>query len=276
MKTFIIWSVTFIVFTGGCGRQASTPPSSPANPAGLEEITFDLGGGVKLELVLIPAGDFLMGSPDSYEYGDMDARPQHRVRITKPFYLGKYEVTQEQWKAVMHENPSYFKGPKNPVEMVTWDECHAFLAKLTANYARGKGRFLLPTEAQWEYACRAGSSTQWCFGDDADGLKEYAWYGENSGGKTHPVGQKKPNAWGLYDMHGNVEEWCQDWYSAVFYRKSPTDDPAGPAEGQFLVCRGGNVSPPATVCQSPYRKDQNPLQPLLDLGLRVCLVPTQQ
>ena len=134
------------------------------------------------------------------------------MTITKPFYLGKYEVTQEQWEAVMGSNPSHFKGPKNPVEQVSWDDCQQFLVKLNAKSGGQGSKFVLPTEAQWEYACRAGSTGKFCFGDDEKQLGEYAWYEANSGDKTHPVGEKKPNTFGLHDMHGNVWEWCQDWY----------------------------------------------------------------
>ena len=159
------------------------------------------------------------------------------MTITKPFYLGKYEVTQEQWEAVMGSNPSNFKGPKNPVEQVSWDDCQEFLDKLNAKAGGQGGKFVLPTEAQWEYACRAGSTGKFCFGDDEKQLGEYAWYDENSDSKTHPVGEKKPNAWGLYDMHGNVWEWCQDWYGA--YGAEAVDDPSGPTTGSGRVFRGG-------------------------------------
>jgi len=123
---------------------------------------------------------------------------------------GAYVVTQDQWETVMGSNPSGFKGPKNPVEMVSWVDCQQFLSKLKSKSAAGGGEFQLPSEAQWEYACRAGSTTRYCFGDDESKLGEYAWYGNNSGGKPHPVGEKEPNGWRLYDMHGNVWEWCQD------------------------------------------------------------------
>jgi formylglycine-generating enzyme required for sulfatase activity len=209
------------------GGKATNPP---------RELTLDLGKGVKLEMVFIPAGEFLMGSPDS----DTDARdcekPQHRVRITRPFYLGKYQVTQEQWEALMGNNPSHFRGSKNSVENVSWEDCQHFLAKLNAKIGTQGGKFVLPTEAQWEYACRAGSKTKYHFGDNEDRLGDYAWYDGNStsfppthpGGETHPVGEKKPNASGLYDTCGNVGEWCQDWYHGRYYAKSPTDNPTGP------------------------------------------------
>ena len=151
-------SLAVVVVATGCRKQQITNPALP------KEMTFDLGNGVKLEMVLIPAGEFLMGSPDSDKDAVQNEKPQHRVRITKPFYLGKYQVTQEQWQAVMGNNPSYFKGPKNPVEQVSWDDCQQFLGKLNAKV--GGGKFQLPSEAQWEYACRAGSKTKYYFGDD--------------------------------------------------------------------------------------------------------------
>ena len=208
---------------------------------------MDLGGGVKLEMVLIPAGEFLMGTP-----GDSARERQHRVRITRPFYLGKFLVTQEQWETVMGSNPSYsIKGPQNPVVGVSWDDCQQFFDKLNAKSGSGRGTFQLPTEAQWEYACRAGSTTEYCFGDDEARLGEYAWYFNNSGDKTHPVGEKKPNAWGLYDMHGNVWEWCQDWYGA--YGTEAVTDPTGPATGSSRVFRGGGWNEPARFCRSANR-----------------------
>jgi formylglycine-generating enzyme required for sulfatase activity len=157
---------------------------------------------VKLHLVLIPAGEFLMGAPDSQKSFFPSEKPQHRVRITRPFYMGKYAVTQEQWEVVMGNNPSEFKGPKNPVENVDLHECEAFVKRL--NLLVGGTPFKLPTEAQWEYSCRAGSTTKFSFGNDGERLGDYAWYVKNSGRGTHPVGEKKPNAWGLYDMHGNA------------------------------------------------------------------------
>jgi formylglycine-generating enzyme required for sulfatase activity len=248
----------------------------PAPPKKEKEISFDLGNGVKLEMVLIPAGEFLMGSPDSENGRFPDEGPQHRVRITRPFYLGKYLVTQEQWQAVMGNNPSNFKGPENPVEMVSWDDCQQFLAKLNAKTSEQPGKFVLPTEAQWEYACRAGSKTRYCFGDDDSELGEYAWYHANSGGKTHPVGGKKSNAWGLYDMHGNVWEWCQDWYDEGYYAKSPTDDPAGSDGGANRVFRGGGWSDPAGDCRSAPRYRDGPGIRYGSLGFRASLVPADK
>ena len=168
------------------GTAFSEEPKQPP-----KELTVDLGKGVKLEMVLIPAGEFLMGSPDSDKDASTDEKPQHRVRITKPFYLGKYLVTQEQWEAVMGNNPSHFKGPKNPVEKVSWDDCQQFLDKLNAKSARGRASSQLPTEAQWEYACRAGSTTRYCFGDDESKLGEYAWYDAELGRQDASGGREE-------------------------------------------------------------------------------------
>jgi formylglycine-generating enzyme required for sulfatase activity len=243
----------------------------------LKELTVDLGHGVKLEMVLIPAGEFLMGSSaaDKSDFGW--EKPQHRVRITKPFYLGKYLVTQEQWESVMRTNPSSFKGPKNPVEMVSWDDCQVFLGRLNWKLGVGQGKFELPTEAQWEYACRAGSTARYCFGDDGDWwLGDYAWYDENSSMKTHPVGGKKANAWGLYDMHGNVWEWCADWYDDHYYAGSLTDDPKGPATGSKRVLRGGGWDGNAGCCRLTYRCKDTPEVRAGDLGLRLVRVPAEK
>jgi formylglycine-generating enzyme required for sulfatase activity len=255
---------------------AEEPKKADSKTEGLpKELSVDLGKGVKLEMVQIPAGEFLMGSPDSDKDSFIKREiPQHRVRITKPFYLGKYLVTQEQWEAVMGNNPSQFEGPKNPVEKVSWRDCQQFLDKLNAKSITGRGKFELPSEAQWEYACRAGSKTRYCFGDDDSKLGEYAWYKENSGKNTHPVGGKKPNAWGLYDMHGNVWEWCQDWCEDGYYKKSPVDDPSGPTAGRFHIVRGGCWSTPARKCRSATRSEYWTRSYFL--GLRVALIPADK
>ena len=254
-------------------RNAVLPDQSkkPSEPS--KELTVDLDKGVTLELVLIPAGEFLMGSSESDRDADRE-KPQHKVRITKPFYLGKYLVTQEQWKAVMGDNPSEFKGPKNPVEQVRWDDCQKFLLKLNAKTGGQGGKFVLPTEAQWEYACREGSTGKFCFGDDEKQLGEYAWYRYNSGDKTHGVGEKKPNAWGLYDMHGNVWEWCADWYGA--YGAEAADDPSGPTTGPYRVSRGGSWFDVGRFCQSAFRNYFGPGFRYNFLGLRVARVPADK
>jgi formylglycine-generating enzyme required for sulfatase activity len=215
--------------------------SLAALPAQEQNLVIELGDGVEMEFVLIPAGSFMMG----------EGKPIHKVTITKPFYIGKYEVTQEQWKALMGNSQSRFFGLKNPVERVSWYDCQDFISKL-----KSKTRGLLPrlpTEAEWEYACRAGSQSAYCFGDSEADLDQYAWYGEGTAGATHPVGAKRPNAWGLYDMHGNVSEWCFDFYDESYYERSPETDPRGPDSGEKRVRRGGDYLNESYWCRSASR-----------------------
>jgi formylglycine-generating enzyme required for sulfatase activity len=186
-------------------------------------------GGVRYELASIPAGTFQMGSKSSEAYPN--EQPLHTVQISKGFWLGKTEVTQGLWQAVLGSNPSEFKnGDNNPLEMVSWDDCQGFILKL--NQMLGGNAFRLPTEAEWEYACRAGTA-----GDRYGDIDSIAWYINNSASTHHPVGQKQSNAWGLYDMLGNVWEWCQDWFGA--YSAGYQTDPTGPAAGTYRVDRGG-------------------------------------
>jgi formylglycine-generating enzyme required for sulfatase activity len=222
----------------------------------------DLGGGVSMELVFIRPGSFAMGEGDE----------KRQVTLTKPFYMGKYEVTQEQWQAVMGSNPSQNKTARNPVENVSWDDCQQFVAKLKKLSGL---KASLPTEAQWEYACRAGSATKFCFGDDESGLAEYAWYSANytTGFTTHPVGAKKPNAWGLYDMHGNVWEWCSDWSGSL--PAGAVTDPQGPGSGSNRVFRGGNWPYDAASCRAAYRDHGDPSSGYRLIGFRSVLPPGQ-
>jgi formylglycine-generating enzyme required for sulfatase activity len=190
------------------------------------------------------------------------------VRITRPFYIGKHEVTQEVWEKVMGTNPSASKGAKNPVEMVSWNDCQDFLKKVNA-LGKERSQFRLPTEAQWEYACRAGSKTRFCSGDADAGLADCAWYDANSGRTTHPVGTKKPNAWGLYDCHGNVWEWCEDWYDEYSPGRRPKADPVGPMTGTMCALRGGSWLDDARHCRSACRNFNGPDDRYSILGFRL-------
>jgi formylglycine-generating enzyme required for sulfatase activity len=260
------FAVALILFgLGGDLKAIGQDTQSEALPVLEKTVSFDLGGEVKIELVLIQPGSFLMGD----ETGDAEEKPVHKVTIGKPFYLGKFEVTQEQWEAVMGGNPSHFKGKKNPVERISWEACQEFIKKLNEKFADSGAIFSLPTEAQWEYACRAGSSTRFCFSDEEAGLAEYGWFADNAGGKTHPVGEKKQNAWGLYDMHGNVWEWCADWYDGNYYRQSPANDPAGPTAVSSRILRGGSWGDPGPYCRSAYRYCLPPWFCVYSYGLRV-------
>ena len=212
------------------------------------------------EFVRIPAGEFRMGSKSSE--ADNDERPLTRVRISRGFYLGKYEVTQAEWEAVMGSNPSRFTecGPNCPVEKVSWDDVQEFIRRLNATV--GEERYRLPTEAEWEYAARAGT-----IGDRYGNVDAIAWYQDNSGGRTHPVGRKAPNTWGLYDMLGNVWEWTQDWYGD--YPGGSVTDPQGSASGSERVFRGGSWSYLARYCRASYRSNFSPGGRSTVLGFRL-------
>ena len=238
-----------------------------------EEITNSIG----MKLVLIPKGTFMMGSPES-EQGRNENENQHEVTISKDYYLGVYEVTQAQYEKVMGKNLSYFQGAKVgnenadlPVENVSWDEAVKFCKKLSALPEEKKaGRvYRLPTEAEWEYACRAGSKTAYSFDDEEGLLPEYGWFSRNSSRRTHTVGLLEPNAWGLHDMHGNVWEWCSDWYEE--YPKGAVSDPTGPKEGSSRVIRGGCWVNVAAYCRSAFRYWRAPSSRNLNLGFRLAL-----
>jgi len=231
------------------------------------EILKTLRNSIGIEFVLIPAGTFQMGSNDSDVYES--EKPVHTVRMTQPFYLGKYEVTQGQWQAVMGNNPSMFTGdPNRPVEQVSWDDVQAFIRRL--NSREGAATYRLPTEAEWEYAVRAGTTTRWSFGDDASQLGRYAWYDGNAGRQTHPVGQLQPNPWGLYDMHGNVWEWVQDWYGQ--YASGTAENPEGPSSGADRVNRGGGWDSTARFCRAVHRSGDAPGFRFVSLGFRLLRV----
>ena len=243
----------------GCKRKAPDDTAKLPSPPATESKAEAAGG-----MVLIQAGRFIMGDETQ-----VDATP-HEVAISS-FYMDKNLVTQEQYEKVMGENPSRWKGAGNPVEQMRWSDgvryCNARskaeglepcydLQTWECNFQANGYR--LPTEAEWEYACRAGTTTAYHFGNDPSKLSEYAWFDKNSQGKPQPVGQKPPNAWGLYDMHGNVWEWCNDFYQVDYYQQSPKEDPRGPKTGDTKVVRGGAWKFSDETCRSAYRYNENP------------------
>jgi formylglycine-generating enzyme required for sulfatase activity len=250
--------------------EAGAPKTKPVSPGSEPNVPGGMGvtNSIGMKLRLIPAGEFMMGSPGT-ESDRKNNETQHGVSITKPFYLGVTEVTQEQYQKMMGSNPSKFKGPQNPVEQVNWRDAVQFCRKLSAMSAEKTAGhvYRLPTEAEWEYACRSGTTTAYGFGGDASRLGDYGWFEDNSDSKTHPVGEKKPNAWGLYDMHGNVYEWCQDRYGA--YPIGSATDPTGATSGWFRVFRGGSWHYYARHCRSAIRARYAPGFRLDSLGFRV-------
>jgi formylglycine-generating enzyme required for sulfatase activity len=206
---------------------------------------------IAMEFVKIPAGEFMMGCAPSDSDCDSNEKPLHKITITKAFEIGKYEVTQGQWQAVMGSNPSKFKGPNLPVENISWRLTQDFMQKM--NDRKDGHKYRLPTEAEWEYASRAGHT-----GTPTAALDEHVWYEHNSGGMTHPVGMKQPNAWGLFDMQGNVWEWVQDWFGKTYYATSPAADPTGPPSGVFRVARGGSWSDVAEFTRLSMRSIAEP------------------
>jgi len=251
---------------GGDDVERDDDPTSSSSGAAATsahvDLRVDLGGGVEMEFVLVPAGAFTMGASDGFPA----EKPPHRVVIAKPFHLARYEATQEQWRAVMGANPSRHKGPKLPVDNVSWNDCREFLRRV--NERTSCATFVLPSEAQWEYACRAGGEGKWCFGDDESALARHAWYLANCRSAPRPVGAATPNAWGLYDMHGNVWEWCEDaWHEN--YVGAPTDGSAWTSGGDARrVRRGGSWYDSSWLARSAYRLGFSPDFRAENLGFR--------
>jgi formylglycine-generating enzyme required for sulfatase activity len=216
----------------------------------------------EIEMVDLPAGRFIMGSEE-----EEDERPPHEVHLD-PFAMGRHLVTQDQWLSVMGSNPSKFAWRGDlPVEWVCWNDAQCFIVLL--NRATGM-TYRLPTEAEWEYACRAGSTTRFCCGDGEEGLVDYGWFKRNSGYESHPVGQKRANVWGLYDMHGNVFEWCQDWYRKDYYHASGKRNPVcDEATSGRKVLRGGGWSDKGDYCRSASRLGRSPKVKSYHIGFRL-------
>jgi len=278
--------------TQGAAQQHIILPARPSrsDPAAGEVSTNSIG----MKLVYIPAGEFMMGSRDSvadlareYKYPEhyfADERPVHKVRISKGLWMGQTEVTQLQWQTLMgltvrqqrdkdeKSNPLRGEGSDYPIYYVSWEDAAEFCRKLSVK--EGK-TYRLPTEAEWEYACRAGTTSRFCFGDNDSLLTDYAWYNDNSDDSTHPVGRKRPNSFGLYDMHGNVAELCSDFHHESYYSFSPIVDPQGPpsAEYHIHIVRGGGCSYRAGLCRSAQRGVIPPDMRYISNGFRVVFLP---
>ena len=244
---------------------ANTLSSSGSSLSG-NALTIPVKNGINIEMVKVEAGSFDMGATPEMENPWEDEKPVHRVTLTNNYYVGKYEITQALWQAVMGNNPSRFKGDDLPVEKVSWDDCQDFISKLNA--MTGK-RFRLPSEAEWEYAARGGKKSRGYQYSGSNTFGDVAWYYGNSGPKTHAVGTKQPNELGIYDMTGNVWEWCQDWFGS--YSSSPQTNPTGAASGSYRVYRGGSWCNSARDCRTSYRRGNTPDFRYFDLGLRLVL-----
>ena len=256
-------------------NEAARRQEATAKALGVKrELVFEFDGNVAMKLVLVPAGRFMMGSPKDEKERFDDEGPRHEVTITRPFYMGVCDVTQGQFALMMGWNASQFRDPNNPVEFVTWKDAAAFCKAVSESTGLS---VRLPTEAEWEYACRAGSATPFNTGDtisveQANYDGDYV-YGEGVTGKclrqTTPAGSYKPNAFGLCDMHGNVWQWCSDWYDDDYYANSPKTDPAGPKKGEFRVMRGGSWFVNPWSCRSAFRGTYRPVHGNFAIGFRV-------
>lgn len=261
-------------------RPQPGPAATGAGSRAGEVRTFPLPKGVQMESVWIEPGTFTRGSPSSESRREKDEGPQHEVTISRGFWLGKYEVTQEQWEAVLVTRPwagwsCVQANPRCPAVCISWDDVQQLVGRL--NVDAGPGVYRLPTEAEWEYACRAGTTTRWSFGEDERDLGDYAWYYGNAWNAelqyAQPVGTKLPNPWGLFDMHGNVWEWCQDAY-ASYPSAAVVDDPAVlGASGSYRVFRGGSFGSFARSTRSAFRRRGTPDDRYVGMGVRLLRTP---
>ena len=264
-KTVNILEGQTATLSGVLTTNASSSVASGASLSG-NTITIPVKDGISIDMVRVEAGMFTMGATPEMENPFGDEKPPHQVTLTNDYYIGKYEVTQALWQAVMGSNPSNFKGDDLPVETVSWDDCQKFIIKL--NRITGK-KFRLPTEAEWEYAARGGKKSSGYQYSGSNNLSDVAWYTDNSGSKTHAVGSKQANELGIYDMTGNVWEWCQDRYGR--YDSSSQVNPTGANSGSYRVYRGGSWSFTARGCRSSYRFNYSPGYRNYNLGFRLVL-----
>ena len=240
--------------------------SNSSVSSGGNEISIPVKNGITIDMVKVEAGTFMMGATSEMQNPWDDEKPVREVILTNDYYIGKYEVTQSLWQAVMGTNPSYFKGDNLPVEQVSWDNCLEFIRKLNSLTGR---KFRLPTEAEWEYAARGGKKSRGYQYSGSFNISDVAWYNGNSGNKIHPIGMKQANELGVYDMSGNVNEWCQDWYGS--YVSSSQTNPLGANSGSFRVCRGGSWYFGTVNCRSSFRSRGNPDTRSRYLGFRLVL-----
>ena len=259
----LMLAATCVSFTA-CGGDDDDEKGDDTPKFQNQTITVD---GVSFKMIAVEGGTFLMGSPESDTEAYDDEKPQHEVTLSN-YYIGETEVTQELWETVMGSNPSKFKGPKLPVEKVSWDDCQEFILKL--NEKTGK-TFRLPTEAEWEYAARGGKKSKGYTYSGSNTIDDVAWYVDNSGETTHEVGTKQANELGIYDMSGNVWEWCQDWYGETYYENSPSTDPLGPDSGSDRGLRGGSRWYDARDCRVAIRGIDSPGDRDSDSGFRLAL-----
>ena len=229
--TYPQYAITQNMTNQSLDSQQSTPQTHPT--VSDNAISIPVKNGINIDMVRVEAGTFTMGATAEMEDPNDNEKPTHRVTLTNDYYIGKYEVTQALWQTVMGNNPSMFKGDNLPVEQVSWDDCQEFISKL--NHITGK-MFRLPTEAEWEYAARGGNKSRGYQYSGSNNLSDVAWFRDNSGSKTHAVGTKQPNELGIYDMSGNVWEWCQDWFGK--YKRSSQVNPTGANSGSGRVLRG--------------------------------------
>ena len=243
---------------------------SSSMASGSNTISIPVKDGISIDMVKVEAGTFMMGATsemkDSYDDPDSDEKPVHQVALTNDYYMGKYEVPQALWEAVMGSNPSKYKGDNLPVEKVSWNDCQEFISKLNSLTGR---KFRLPTEAEWEYAARGGKKSRGYQYSGNSNISDVAWYDGNSGSKPHPVGTKQANELGIYDMSGNVYEWCSDWYGS--YSSSSQTNPTGADSGSSRVYRGGSWIYIAWLCRLSYRAGNTPGYRSYGLGLRLAL-----
>jgi formylglycine-generating enzyme required for sulfatase activity len=293
IKSVVFILLAFVLVMGGVLFFRSRASRASASR---QHKVVEIGKGVLLNLIWVEPGEFVMGT----RFGNPNESPPHPVRFSRGFWMGKFEVTQAQWQAVMGGSPSQFRGPQFPVDHVSWNDSQLFLDAL--NKIVPGGGFRLPTEAEWEYACRAGSDSRFECGENDRDLGRGAWFRDNSGAHkplgwinhalhvnsilttlgvpwrmptwgTSPVGTKPSNAWGFHDLHGSMWEWCQDWYGDSYYKESPPVDPTGPASGKFRVLRGGSWFSIGLDCRSCNRSRYEPTERSEVTGFRVVYVP---